>query len=67
MGLNVGQLAEGVCGSPLVHDDYTTGEEPDGAVLGSFSWTDQSAIENLFVGVLDELVTAGWDVDALGD
>jgi hypothetical protein len=67
MGLNVGQLAEGVCGSPLVHDDYNTGEESDGAVLGSFSWTDQSVIENLFVGVLDELVAAGWDVDALED
>ena len=67
MGFNVGQLAEGVCGSPLVHDDYNAGEESDGAVLGSFSWTDQSVIENLFVGVLDELVIAGWDVDALED
>jgi hypothetical protein len=64
MGLNVGQLAKGVCGSPLVHDDYNAGEESDGAVLGSFSWSDQNVIENLFVGVMDEIVTAGWDVDA---
>jgi hypothetical protein len=52
MGLNVGQLAEGICGSPLVHNDYNPCEESDGAVLGSFSWSDQRLIENLFVGVL---------------
>lgn len=61
MGLNVGRLAEGVRGSPLVHDDYNAGEQSDGDVLGAFSWSDQNVIENLFVGVMDEIVTAGWD------
>lgn len=65
MGLNVGQLGEGVCGPPLVHDNHNAGGESYGAVLGSFSWSDQNVIENLFVGLMDEIVTAGWNVEAL--
>ena len=65
MGLNVGQLAEGVCGSPLVRDDYNVGEQSAGAVLGAFGWSDQNVMENIFVSVMDEIVRAGWDVDTL--
>jgi hypothetical protein len=64
MGINVGRLAEGVCGSPIVHDECASGSESDGAVLGLFSWSDQNVVENLFVSVLDRIVADGWEVEA---
>jgi hypothetical protein len=64
MHINVGRLAEGVCGSPVVHDECLIGSESDGAVIGLFSWSDQNIIENLFVSVMDEIVADGWDVES---
>ena len=63
MVLDVGHLAEGVCETPLVHDDFDVGGESKGAVLGACRWHDQAVIENLFVGVMDVILTAGWGVD----
>jgi hypothetical protein len=64
MHINVGRLSEGVCGSPLVHDEGCSGSESDGAVMGLFSWSDQNIIENLFVAVVDEIVVDGWEVES---
>ena len=50
-GFEGGVIGEGVCGLPLVYDDYNPGEESDGAILGPFSWSDQNVIENLVVGL----------------
>ena len=60
MHINVGRLAEGVCGSPVMHDECLAGSESDGDVIGLFSWSDQNIIENLFVSVMDEIVADGW-------
>jgi len=59
MVLDVGHLAEGVCETPLVHDDFDVGGESKGAVLGACRWHDQAVIENLFVGAMDVILTAG--------
>jgi len=64
MGINVGQPTEGVCGSPIVHDECVSGSESDGAVLGLFSRSGQNFAQNLFVSVLDRIVADGWEVEA---
>jgi len=64
MHINVGRLPNGVCGSPLVHDE-TDDPVSDGAVRGLFSWSDQNVVENLFVAVLDPLVDEGWEVESV--
>lgn len=61
--VNVGCLPDGVCGSPLVHDE-TEDPESDGAVLGLFRRSDQDVVENLFVSVLDDLVEDGWILES---
>jgi hypothetical protein len=63
MQMNVGKLSNGVCGSPIVHDDWESESESDGAVLGIFSWSDPNIIENLFVNVMDQVVHDGWEVE----
>jgi hypothetical protein len=63
-GTNVGKLVDGVCGAPLVADDQTTDGEAVGAVLGFFAYTQQNVIENVFVPVMDDIVDAGWEVEA---
>jgi hypothetical protein len=62
MHINVGQLPDGICGSPVVHEEAGTGES-DGAVVGLFNWSDRNVVENLFVCVLDEIVADGWEVE----
>lgn len=64
MHINVGRLSQGICGSPVVHDECLIDSESDGAVIGLFNWSDQDIVENLFVGVMDEIVADGWDVES---
>jgi hypothetical protein len=61
--LSLGPLSQGLCGSPIVHDDVIYDDASRGDVLGLFSLADQDVIENLFVRALDEIGDAGWEVD----
>jgi hypothetical protein len=63
MQMNVGKLSNGVCGSPIVHDDWEDESESDGDVPGIVSRSDQNIIENLFVNVMDQVVNDGWEVE----
>jgi hypothetical protein len=63
MGVNLQQLKRGICGSPIVLDDYDADEENKGSVIGFFSYADGNPdIENVFIPVLDELMAMGWDI-----
>ena len=44
-------------------DDTNAGGDSGGVVLGLFSSSDQNVIENLFVGIMDEIVAVGWEVN----
>lgn len=62
MGINLTSLAKGICGSPIVLDDFEVSESDKGSVLGFFAWTDGRVIENVFVPVLDQIIAEGWEV-----
>ena len=60
-GSAVGDVAKGLCGSPVVTDGQTEDDE-GGDVLGFFRfWKDDTAL----VPVLDSLINAGWQVAAI--
>lgn len=64
MSMNVSSLKQGVCGSPIVIDDFLASEEDQGLVLGFFVCSDNDEnVQNCFVPVLDELIAGEWEVD----